>query len=79
MNSIICGIISAFIVYLYMQKKDKKDKKNNIRKSVLFGLISWFICGKFLSIESRKMFNFSKTGKSCYLDDVKILFDKPDF
>ena len=32
MNSIICGIISAFIVYLYMQKKDKKDKDKTEKK-----------------------------------------------
>lgn len=81
MNNIICGIIIAIIAYMYMQNKNKKDKKNNIRKSLLIGLVSWFVCGKLLSLDSKKIFNynFSKVGKSCYLDDVKILYDRPDF
>lgn len=80
MINIICGIIISIIAYFYMQNKNKKEKKNNIRRSLLIGLITWFICGKFLSLE-KKMFNynFTKNNNFCYLDDVKILYDKPDF
>lgn len=81
MNSIICGIITAIIAYMYMNNQNKKDKKNNIRKSLLIGLVSWFVCGKLLSLDKKNIlnYNFSKVGKSCYLDDVKILYDRPDF
>lgn len=79
MNNIICGIITGIFAYMYMQNKNKKDKKNNIRKSLLIGLVSWFICGKLLLNKNIFNYNFSKIEKSCYLDDVKILYDKPDF
>lgn len=80
MNNIICGIITGIIAYLYMQYINKKDKKNNIRKSLLIGLVSWFICGKLLSNNNNILnYNFLKDSKSCYLDNVKILYDNPDF
>ena len=64
-KTIICGIVvgvlTCAIMYYKSSNDDKnKNKKIDLRLPLFMGLMTWFVCGKFINVDNIKLPSFGQ-------------------
>lgn len=88
-DSKICGLVTSLTVYLYIKftnkdNKENNNKKNNIKISILAGVIVWYIyenmnINTINSLKSGLSDSLLQNGGKLSLSDEPLLMGLADF